>query len=355
MKHVVFIIGPALGHVSRSLIIARELAKLAHNKISFLMVTPGYGEKLLLSEFPFEKIVYKERGDVLFADGIEMAVKKINPDMICIDMTPMPWLKFVRFPKIPIVYITNYFLTNICEYLTCQQILFEHQKCQLNSIRKLRGLSEIKNIKDLYELGHVILCDPLEIVNITNKLPDNYHIVGPCLWESEIDLPEELNDLDDILFISLGSTGVKPIPQLYINEIVSELGIKDVVWLGSNLTKVNNNNNYTNHYYKWLPLSQMINRSKFVISQGGAGSTYHTLANGVACGVWPSHQNHTVMGLIVQNYGCGILINDSSIVLRNLHILFESLNDRSKFLANSLKSINGPFNAAKKLIELLDN
>ena len=27
MKHVVFIIGPALGHVSRSLIIARELAK----------------------------------------------------------------------------------------------------------------------------------------------------------------------------------------------------------------------------------------------------------------------------------------------------------------------------------------
>ena len=64
--------------------------------------------------------------------------------------------------------------------------------------------------------------------------------------------------------------------------------------------------------YSWLPASRVLSKSKFVITQGGAGSSYQAMALGIPIGVWPTHRNHELLGLILQDYGCGMLMDDSS-------------------------------------------
>ncbi|MFK8013273.1 MAG: glycosyltransferase [Marinicellaceae bacterium] len=354
VKHILFLVGPALGHVSRCLTIARELNKISIHKITFICVTPGYGEKLIKSEYPIINIKYKERGDCIFADGVEKVISELKPDLVCVDLTPMKWLTLVRFHQTKTLYITNYFLTNVCQYQTIQQIRFNDQKNEINLIRKSRGLAKLTNIKDLYDLDSVLLCDPIQFVNDKQKLNQKYHVVGPCFWEPEIEMPIELEPLNDILFVSLGSTGRMPIPNRIIDEIAIELNIKNVVWLGANLKKMQPRANYTNHYYSWLPASKLIKKSKFVISQGGSGSTYQALSYGVPCGVWPTHKNQEILGSIIEKKTYGLLLHNSVDVKEKLHTLYETFKSNCIQLSKSISSTNSPFYSAKLIIKFID-
>lgn len=357
MKKVLFVVGPVLGHAGRSLVIGNALAATAQLQVYFACVSPGYGEKIIPEKFHFYKLPFNQYGDTLFADALESVISQLKPDLICLDITPLPWLYHVRFPEIPQAYITNFFLTQLGPMETFQDIWFSNNCSIWNDIRVARGLEPLANARELYERDAVLLCDPPFLAHSKSPTPPHYHIVGPCTWGSEQELPVELNTPDNVLFISFGSSGRKALPIPMVEEIAEALEIQTVVWLSSNHQHNSDPLGRIKHLtYSWLPASRVLPKSKFVITQGGAGSTYQAMAHGIPIGVWPTHRNHEILGRVIQDYGCGMLMNYSSNTnVEYLQQHIELMRSRSNEARESLAMANGPENAAKILLKMLSN
>jgi UDP:flavonoid glycosyltransferase YjiC (YdhE family) len=353
-KKILFVVGPALGHVARSLVVAEALASQLPLNIAFAVVRQGHGIKIISGSFSFYELPDMDRDCIKYADALETLLDQLSPDLVCLDLTPYPWLLQVRFPNILQVYLTNFFLTQNFRYTTHQELVFEKTALRVNVTRTSRGLAPIRNIKQMYDRDAVILCDPSSFMDSHIKLPPNYHVTGPCIWEPDVPLPAELAELNEVLFISFGSTGVKPLPHPFVEEIAKALSIQDVVWLGNKGVHEKNHTGLTkHHFYSWLPTSRVLPRSKFVITQGGAGSTYQALANGKPVGIWSSHQNQKMLGTIAQDFGCGVLLDSvtgMSQLVANDHL---SMLSKSKELAQCLSKINGPMNAANVIARML--
>ena len=90
MKKVLFVVGPALGHAGRSLVIGNALAATAQLQVYFTCVSPGWGEKIILEKFHFYKLPFNQYGNTLFADALESVISQLKPDLICLDITPLP-------------------------------------------------------------------------------------------------------------------------------------------------------------------------------------------------------------------------------------------------------------------------
>ena len=82
MKKVFFVVGPALGHLGRSLVIGKALAATGPFQIYFACVSPGWGEQIISEEFPFYKLSSKQPGDTLSADALESVISQLKPDLI---------------------------------------------------------------------------------------------------------------------------------------------------------------------------------------------------------------------------------------------------------------------------------
>lgn len=354
-KTILFVVGPALGHVGRSLSIATALFSIGQFNVLFAGVKQGYGEDIISRVFPFHTLSNEDDGGVCFADELELLVNSAHPDLICLDLTPIPWLTQFRFPDIPTVYLTNYFLTKQCLSTTFQELQFRDLGQRLNAVRESRGLAPIQDIKQVYDKDLVICCDPSSLVLPAKTLPSNYHVVGPCLWEPEMELPDKLEKMNDFLFISFGSTGRRPIPHSFVEGIAAGLDTKNIVWLGNrHLHEKVRQGAFVHHYYSWLPSSQVLSRSKFVITQGGAGSTYQAISHGCPTGVWSNHLNQKLMGLLIQDFGCGALLDEVLDPAAFIADCFSPMQSYSRNMARNLEGVDGPGNAAELVMELLN-
>lgn len=354
MKKIIFIVGPALGHIGRSLVIAKALSLTSICEISFICIDVGKSQPLTPDMFICHKLKAQPANNLQFADDLEALLKQLSPDLICLDMTPIPWLLYVRFPRVRMVYISNFFLTRIGSYETFQEQVFAASKAKINEARVSRGLDPIQHIKNLYEREAVLLCDPSVLVKPRIALPANYHVVGPCTWEPEIDLPVEIERREDLMFVSFGSTGNKQLPRQEAEKIALAIGVETIVWLGVNkIQKAEKTGSVEHLVYPKLPASKVISRARLVITHGGAGSTYQALGNGSPLGVWPSFQNQYILGLIVKESGCGVLVEDILNQSVDIGGSLNSMRSRAKEMAQSLLNVNGPMNAAQTIQQML--
>ncbi len=376
MKKVLFIVGPALGHVGRSLVIARELTIIGQCEVCFACVEPGYGSQIIRQEYPsFISIPSKDKVEILFAIRLEKIIDEVAPDLICFDISPLPWLSLLHLPEIPSAYISNHFLPFSHDMVTAQDEWFAKYGACCNKKRIKRGLRPLTSSKDLYEMDVVLLADPPCITSSWHSFPRNYYIVGPCSWEPAVDLPHELDNAGSILYVSLGSTGMRPLPNRLITDLATSLEIDTIVFAGSPpgspsrimahikelwfAIKRGNNDNYSAKpkqiTAQWLPATKVLRNSSFMVTQGGTGSSYQALMHGVPLGFWPTLANHQILSKVLQDYGVGIRLdlvgNDIAEIVQTR---VNSLRSRAIEAANSLSPIYGPRNAADVLIRLLE-
>jgi len=169
-----------------------------------------------------------------------------------------------------------------------------------------------------------------------------------------MDLPDELAKLKEFLFISFGSTGVKPLSHRFVEKIATALNIQDIVWLGNkHLHRMTCSVQLKHRYYSWLPTSRVLTNSKFVITQGGAGSTYQALAHGKPVGIWSSQRNQKILGSIVQDFGCGTLLDEVTGVNHLIKNDFLSMQTCSREVARNMSKVSGPINAATIIMQML--
>ncbi len=313
---VLFIVGKALGHIGRALVVARAIRELCPAKIIFTANNPsGHLERYVLPH----GIDIVSLGDVkvippeIYASRVEDVFASINPDIIVIDGSPVPWLVFVRFPSVPQAYLTNFFLTRLGDHETAQDRLFKGNREICNRYRKHIGLEEIESARELYERDAVILADPNILLPGNLELPENYAISGAIWWEPESSLPDELEGVDDILYISVGSTG-KYVPEILLKSIINHYDVRHIVEASSRgttgfsgLIKVPISS------YSNVPGSRVLSQSVFAITQGGAGSTYQALKAGIPIGLWPNHLNHLVLAQHIEKTGVGVILDPDTI------------------------------------------
>jgi UDP:flavonoid glycosyltransferase YjiC (YdhE family) len=312
---VVFVVGQALGHVGRALNVAKALRELQPCEIAFVGNNPGKYLERYVSPDGFKTVPLGSTAKPspnYYASQLENVLSELNPGVIVFDLSPFPWLLLADIAPIPQVYLTNYFVTRIGNQTTGQDLAFAANKLHINAARQEAGLPILSGARKLYEKDRIILADPPELLPKATALPENYTLAGAIWWEPESDLPNELEDLNDILYISLGSTGLG-MPNKLVEKIATHLDFKRVVILSTREATDTTAVSVPISYYTNLPGSRVLERSTFAITQGGAGSCYQALSACVPMGIWPSHRNHYLLGKRLNELGLAFLLDADGI------------------------------------------
>ena len=308
MKTIVFVVGPALGHVGRSLVIARALRKInSMVRIVFIHITPGAGSQLLPQEFECVSLGYVDRGDEKFAADLGVAIAKLNPALTCFDLTPLPWLQFFDNPNMPCAYITNFFLTSLRDFNTVQTQYLNERRQDVNQRRERLGLKPIYDAKSLYHRQITLLCDPVQLVPDLDLASGHFTAVGHCAWQPNSKSTKEIRLLQRPILNVFGSTG--RIALAATVERIRTALFSDGVIVISGREQVDSER-VGWFCYSGIPVSSALERAVFSITQGGAGSTYISLAAGVPVAVSPEHRNHEIMAEVLSENGVGINLRE---------------------------------------------
>jgi len=345
--------------MGRSLLIARALEARTSVRIHFACLSGGGGRfqfqrQLLEPDYPVTALPVYNPADhgIAVADRLEQLMAELQPAFIFCDLNPMPALLLVRFPEVPRVYLVNAYETRLGSDETVLDIAWTREGNVWNSLREARGLQAIENPRSFYEPDRVLLPDPPAIIGKpAEALPPGYIPIGPCLWEPPTDLPAELEDTRDLLLVSMGSTGVKHLPLEVVEHIAQSVGASRTIRIGTF------DPGYSAHItnYQWLPGSRLMPHCKFVLTQGGAGSTYQALCAGVPVVCIPSHQNHIALAQLLQQLEAGIMLRTDSwqSQLRGLSRDIRKLQTGAGILASQMKHLDGPGNAARAMLDLV--
>lgn len=356
MKPVLFIVGVALGHMGRSLIIARALEARASVKIHFACLSGGpHFERLLLeSDYSVTALPVpgpKDNG-ASSADRLEQLITELQPKLIYCDLNPLPPLLLVRFPEIPRVFLVDAYETRLGSDVTVQDLMWAQYGDEWNRLREARGLQPVENPRSFFEADRVLLPDPPAIIGMpTESLPPGYIPVGPCIWDPPTTLPAELEDARDLLLLSMGTTGMNNLPLDAVQHIARLVGASRAIRIGS----FDPGYGEQVAHYQWLPGSQVMPRCKFVLTQGGAGSTYQALRAGVPVACIPAHRNHIALAHSLQKLEAGILLYQETWQqqLKDMPLDLNKLQAGARALSTQMKDIDGPGNAAAAMLDLI--
>jgi UDP:flavonoid glycosyltransferase YjiC (YdhE family) len=309
---VAFVVGHALGHVGRALNVANALRSSREScDITFLGNNPGRHFEQYVAPEGFAAVPIgsaTEPSPHAYASVLADVLSRLSPDVVVYDLSPFPWLLLTGEFRAPQVYLTNYFLTRMGGDLTAQDMTFAANKSQINAVRQSLGLSSLTSIRELYEKDRVILADPPQLLPDAAALPANYTLAGGIWWAPEGDLPADLEEAGDILYVSLGSTGAH-IPRATLAGIASRVRARRVVVTSTKGPPDEVPVPVPIGYYNSLPGGKVLDRSILAITQGGAGSCYQALRAGVPLGIFPAYHNHSLLGKRLAQLGLACMLD----------------------------------------------
>lgn len=354
MKKTAFICGPELGHVGRLYKIAARLRATSSAEITFVTPQDGkYANLLCGNEFEIRVIPIPEDShkpkNMVFAEGLAQLFATEQFDLVVQDIGPLEWLSATRFPDCPRVVVTNIFLTRLATSETGQMKRMKEEKAEIDRSRNEMGLPPLDNVFDLYEADRVLLADPLPIVQEFGELPLNYVACGAAPWSLEGQLPIELSDKTDLLLMSMGSTGRKAFKPNRIEKVRERLACSYSVYVGDKHDAMRARG-VADFQFEWLPLEPALSKTKVVLSQGGAGSSYQALSKGVPVIALPNHRNQQVLGEILEKLGVGVCIGRGENLVKRLPLIdLETISANAKRFGVEIAREDGAAKAAHQI------
>lgn len=191
----------------------------------------------------------------------------------------------------------------------------------VNAVRATFDLSAFESPSDAFRrIGPVIVPEPeLEPFTSRHYLPENFHYVGPVVWQPQIPIPERLLKLHDVVYVTMGLTGsprvFKPIVDalsathrgpvvLTVGDLLDPEGLKP---LPENV-----------HVYDFLPGVEMAKRSTLVICHGAMATMAQALSQGVPVIGIPFKVEHEVGIDWVEALGAGSKLHGFDLTPRTL-------------------------------------
>ena len=354
MKKILFIAGPALGHISRLLTIASALRDLADVNIRFAIPDRSRFLSLILeSGFSLSAIPHQVNTASFegFADEIERLLSSEKFDLILCDIEPVGWQSVIDWPSIPRILVTNVFLAQAGAQ-TVQQRKFSNLKEVINTIRRAKGLKGLESPDPLYDADEVLFADPQPLVDQFRLQNEKQKSCGACFWELPGELPVDLLAIRNVLLASMGSTGhIGMLPDL-INRLARFCGAVEMVYVGP-CAPEESELEVKCHSYQQLPFAPLLQNAALAITQGGSGSTYQALSNGVPVVVVPTHRNHQILGELIEELGVGLVIGNDDTPEKLKNFDFQKMRANAIVFASKMKDQNGPNFVARRILEQL--
>lgn len=313
-KTLAYIVDPTLGHVARAFRIARQLREDPRLRVVFIAPDQRiYARRFLAEEFELHLVDMRGPNEIApydrLAPGLERALAEVGPDLIVHDLCPLRYLSTTRLPDCPRVHVTNLFLTGPAGQDTFQRRWFAEIAGTLNATRRDKGLPTVTDVGELYEADRVLCADPEFVAEALPPLPGHYRLLGDITLELDLPVPDELRAAEDLMILSMGSTGADRFAPGLLAEIRAFSGSGRVIYVGRPVPGLDELELLQGRY-EWLPLHRILDRARIVVTQGGTGATYQALRHGRPVAVLPEHRNHEILGAIVQNRGAGMVCGD---------------------------------------------
>jgi len=386
--------GNWLAHVSRPLAIATKLRDMGHEVLfacegeyTKLPRKKGF-EVLPIKTISPERVLECARKSrvnwydyALLKECVDEDVKilgRIKPDMVLGDYR-LSLSTSCELAGLPLAMTlnaswTNYYAVNIRppEHLKVTRVLGERvtgwfspwiKSLVLNydclPFRRFRrdlGLKRVRrNLWDVME-GDLNLLTDIPEYGPTNKLPPNFHYIGPLTWEPDMKAPAWLEELDPerpVIYFTMGSTG----HARFFEQAVELFGDSPYQCVMTTAGMVKLPSVPKNFFVAdYAPGTAIMEKSDVVVCQGGNGTIYQAMSRGVpVIGIPTMHDQEFNMQRVVD---LGIGIQLSELKFRSTHLVEavekifadKSYTNNAQRYGKALEQCDGPAKGA----ELID-
>lgn len=344
-KKILFIgEGASLSHVVRPMYLARVLDQSQY-EISFASA-PWYKEIVEKAGFTYHPLLSMTREEFVkrLANGeplyntrrlneyitAEMQlIDQVRPDLIISDfrisLSVSAVKKNIPFGTINNAYWSPYSLTpKVLPDLPMTQIvgfkasqlLFKmfygiselmHVK-DFNQVRRRYGLPAVKTLEEMYTPGTWVFYVDTPGLIPTRPLPDNHMYLGPVMDMPDLPKPDWWKKWPNdkpLIYLSLGSTGNLGV----LDALIESLSLLDVSVLLATAGRIKRErwpaNFYCSNFISGVDAASVVN---LFICNGGSGSTYQALAQGVPVLAFPSNMDQYLCSTNVVLQGAGKII-----------------------------------------------
>lgn len=225
-----------------------------------------------------------------------------------------------------------------------------------NKFRRKKGLSPRKNIWDIWR-GDLNLIVDIPDYGPTENLPEDFHYIGPIVWEPEMESPDWLETLDSrrpTLYFTMGSTGYtqffEQAIEIFGNTnyqcIMTTAGMADIQHIPDNFYVVD-----------YAPGSKIMEKSDLVVCQGGNGTIYQAMSQGVPIIGIPTMHDQEFNLDRVESLGIGIHLSELKFKPAHLVEAVEKILSEESYKKNALqyKNILERYNGPSKGAQLIDS
>jgi MGT family glycosyltransferase len=389
--------GNWLSHTSRPFEIAKLLREMGHELIfaseGDYMKLPrdaGFTVLPIITIAPDRVLACSRNGRVNWYDyklikecvSAELQLfEQIQPDLVLTDFR-LPLSTSCEMAGIPLAVIlnaswTNYYTVpvNAPEHLAITRMLGKRltnlitpwvkgfivtvDARPFNQFRRQQSLEPHGNIWDVWR-GDLNLIVDIPEYGPTEKLPPNFHYIGPIVWEPETAVPPWLEQLDPqrpTLYFSMGSTGYAR----FFEQAIEIFGDTEYQCLMTTAGMADLSETPNNFYVvDYAPGSKLLAKSDLVVCHGGNGTIYQAMAQGVPIiGIPTMHDQEFNLDRVV-DLGIGIHLSELKFKPAHLQSAVEQILTNPQFKKNArhyqqvLANYDGPQTGAKIIDDFIN-
>ncbi len=353
---LLFCAGPALGHVTRLLPVAEAIRARQDCRILFSL--PAHSDHAgVIRAAGFDVAAIPSSTQRMpdlqsYPAKLEELMAREQPDLIMCDKNMLLWGSAVAWPDVPRVLISNAFLLAPGDRETEQAANFPLVAERVNAARTQKGLPPATRYQDFYAADLVCLADPTPLARAAARPDHGVMACGACYLSLPGNLPAPLVDMDDILLLSMGSTGRHLPDETLLRDIAGRCGAKHIVYAGSGAGRARTYD-CIDYAGRDIPLAKLLPRVRCAVTQGGAGSSYLALAHGVPVVTLPTHRNHDILGRILQEHWVGLCLSRGAEQEALGHADFGDMAAQAKAFADQMSTEDGPATIANQVLALL--
>jgi UDP:flavonoid glycosyltransferase YjiC (YdhE family) len=204
-------------------------------------------------------------------------------------------------------------------------IAFAHFVAPLDQVRKRHGLRPSGGLLEALVDGDFTLYPDVPELCPTRDLPPTHRYLGPISWSPALPLPElgERFRADfPLVYVTLGSSGrhagleavLRVIGEFPVNAIVSTAGRFEVEKPPPNV-----------HVVEFAPGADVARRATFVVTNGGASTSYQALAEGKPVLGVPSNLDQYMAMTAIERARAGRLVRSGEATPRVMREAFTEL------------------------------